>query len=56
MTEKKKLVRGQIYSLSDLMNNGYKFGALCGNRAIKNNALNAKKKSIKQFSTVGRQL
>lgn len=56
MTEKKKLVRGQIYSLSDLMNNGYKFGALCGNRAIKNNALNAKKKSIKQFGIISPSL
>lgn len=55
-TEKKQLVRGQIYSLSDLMNNGYKFGALIGNRAIKDNALNAKKKSIKQFGIISPSL
>lgn len=56
MTEQKKLLRGQIYSLSDLMNNGYKFGALSGNRAIKDNALNAKKKSIKQFGIISPSL
>lgn len=56
MTEKKKLVRGQIYSLSDLMNNGYKFGKLIGNRAIKANAIKAKIKSITQNGIISPSL
>jgi len=55
-TEKKKLVRGQIYSLSDLMNNGYKFGKLIGNRAIKANAIKAKIKSIQQNGIISPSL
>lgn len=42
----KQLLRGKIYSSSDLMNKGYKFGKLSGNRAIKANAIKAKIKSI----------
>lgn len=56
MKEKKKLVRGQIYSLSDLMNNGYKFGKLSGNRAIKANAIKTKIKSIKQNGIISPSL
>lgn len=55
-TEEKKLVRGQIYSLSDLMNYGYKFGKLSGNRAIKANAIKAKIKSIKQNGIISPSL
>lgn len=55
-TEKKKLVREQIYSLSDLMQNGYKFGKLIGNRAIKANAIKAKIKSIKQNGIISPSL
>lgn len=48
MTEKIQLLRGNIYTLSGLTNDGYKFGKLLGNRAIKANAIKAKIKSIKQ--------
>lgn len=49
---KEKIVKGKIYSLSYLMNEGIRFGFLSGNRAIKPKAINAKTKSIKQYGII----
>lgn len=55
-TENQTLLRGQIYSLSALMKDGFKFGKLSGNRATKANAIKAKKKSIMQYGIISPSL